>query len=243
MPPMLLIANRTPTANPAGGMRLGVVRAEAVDPSASPPGLDAALRERVRAESLSIAPDGYDEEARRAAARDMLRNGRYKPTGRGKPASEYLVRAASGDAFPRINALVDINNLISLEERLPISMWDLDRVVRNVMVFRAGNPGEEYVFNPSGQTLDVVDLVVGCAASGAEGDPGVPAVSPIKDSQRAKTTPETRRVAAAIFAPVSAVSSAQLEAMCVRFANWLSACGPEVSVTRAVIEPGGSARL
>ena len=37
------------------------------------------------------APVTRSEELR-AAVRDMLRQGGYKPTGRGKPASEYLVR-------------------------------------------------------------------------------------------------------------------------------------------------------
>lgn len=35
------------------------------------------------------------QENVRSAVRDMLRHGGYKPTGRGKPASEHLVRAAS----------------------------------------------------------------------------------------------------------------------------------------------------
>lgn len=54
------------------------------------------------------------------------RNGRYKPTGRGKPANEYLLRAANDGTFPSINGLVDSNNLLSLEHMVPISVWDLD---------------------------------------------------------------------------------------------------------------------
>ena len=38
------------------------------------------------------APLERSEEVR-VATRDLLRHGGYKPTGRGKPASEYLVRA------------------------------------------------------------------------------------------------------------------------------------------------------
>jgi hypothetical protein len=43
----------------------------------------------------------------RAAVRDMLRPGGCKPTGRGKPASEYLVRAASEGQLAPINLAVD----------------------------------------------------------------------------------------------------------------------------------------
>src|SRR3712207_7695492 len=49
----------------------------------------------------------------------LLRNGGFRPSGRNKPASEYLAQAAREGRFPRINNLVDVNNLVSLrsEER------------------------------------------------------------------------------------------------------------------------------
>src|SRR5690606_14984603 len=98
--------NRTPTDNAAGGLRLGLVRAEGLRAGARPDGLDAAIG--------ALDPDlDATREARRLAARDMLRHGRYKPTGRGKPASEYLLRALAEGDFPRIHAVVDVNNLVS----------------------------------------------------------------------------------------------------------------------------------
>ena len=63
----------------------------------------------------------------RKAVCDLLRAHGYKPTGRGKPASEYLARAVDRDAFPRINNLVDLCNLTSLETGLPVSLFDLDQ--------------------------------------------------------------------------------------------------------------------
>src|SRR5262245_50196377 len=75
-------------------------------------------------------------EARRVACREMLRNGSYKPTGRAKPASEYLLKAASEGNFPRINALVDANNWVSLQELVPISLWDLDLAGTEQFEFR-----------------------------------------------------------------------------------------------------------
>ena len=53
------------------------------------------------------------DEAVRAAVRDMLRVGGYKPTGRGKPASEYLVRAAAEGVLAPINLAVDVCNAVS----------------------------------------------------------------------------------------------------------------------------------
>ena len=40
-------------------------------------------------------------EALRQEVRDLLRHGGHKPTGRGKPSSEYLVRAAGEGKVPR----------------------------------------------------------------------------------------------------------------------------------------------
>lgn len=225
----LRVLNHLPVDNPAGGVRLGLVRAEGVHPEVRPEGLEAAIAAAV------AAADGH--ELRRAAARDMLRNGRYKPTGRGKPASEYLARAAAEGVFPRINALVDVANLISLREALPISLWDPDRLDGTCVRFRLGREGEHYVFNAAGQTLDLRDLVVGAVGEGE----GVPAVSPVKDAQHAKTTPATRRVVACVYAPAAAVTDAELAALCAAFAAWLERCGPAVRTATAGVPPGGEA--
>src|SRR5262245_36025994 len=67
-------------------------------------------------------------DAIRTAVRDLLRHGGFKPAGRSKPASEYLVGALAEDRFPRINALVDTCNVVSLHSGLPISLVDVDRL-------------------------------------------------------------------------------------------------------------------
>ncbi len=233
LPEALTIANHVPADNAAGGLRLGLVRAEGLRPEIRPPGLDDAL--------AALSPDlDAAREARRLAARDMLRNGRYKPTGRGKPASEYLLRALADGDFPRINAPVDVNNLISAGSALPISLWDLDRADADRYVFRLGREGEAYVFNASGQTLGVHDLVVGCRVRGGAEEP---IVSPIKDGHATKTAPETRRVAGCIYAPANAVSPGELRALCETFAGWLARCGEEVRTSVAVAGPGETVSL
>jgi len=228
----LTIANRVPADNAAGGVCLGLVRAEGILPTAQPPGLDDAL--------AALSPDlDAAREARRLAARDMPRNGRHTPTGRGTPASEYRLRALADGDFPRINAPVDVNNLVSAGSALPISLWDLDRADADRYVFRLGRAGEAYVFNASGQTLDAHDLVVGCRVRGEE----EPIVSPIKDGHATKTTPETRRVAGCVYAPANAVSLDELRALCETFAGWLARCGEEVRTSVAVAGPGETVSL
>ena len=71
-------------------------------------------------------PVSRDENVR-ATVRDMLRHGGYKPTGRGKPASEYLVRAVGEGKLASINAAVDVCNVVSLHSGLPVRLanWAL----------------------------------------------------------------------------------------------------------------------
>lgn len=68
----------------------------------------------------------HTDDAVRAAVRDLLRHGGYKPTGRGKPSAEYLVRAVAEGALGAINPAVDTCNAVSLHSGLPISVVDLD---------------------------------------------------------------------------------------------------------------------
>ena len=128
--PMLTLRH----AIPRDDVLLGIVRAERIETVRYPEDFDVRLQQVV---AERAGPLNETEEARRIAARDILRNGSYKPTGRGKPAAEYLLRAASQPeyAFPRINAPVDICNYLSLRYVVPISLWDLDRAASDRYVF------------------------------------------------------------------------------------------------------------
>ncbi|HET6451154.1 MAG TPA: hypothetical protein VFI08_07565, partial [Spirochaetia bacterium] len=70
---------------------------------------------------------------RKAAVRDMLRHGAYKPSGRSKPASEYLLGAAVSGSFPLVNPPVDVNNAVSLQWGYPASIFDADRSGRDLL--------------------------------------------------------------------------------------------------------------
>lgn len=124
----------------------------------------------------------------RAAVRDLLRHGGYKPTGRGKPASEYLLRAAEEGTLQPINLAVDVCNVVSLHSGLPISVVDLDRTNHplRIAVVPTENP-TSYIFNASGQEIDVRGLL---CLHDAEG----PCANAVKDAQRTKTSGATRRV-------------------------------------------------
>jgi DNA/RNA-binding domain of Phe-tRNA-synthetase-like protein len=136
------------------------------------------------------APLERDESAR-GAVRDLLRAGGYKPTGRGKPASEYLVRAASEGALGAINVAVDVCNAVSLHSGLPISVVDLARA-RPPFRIAVAPAGTSYVFNASGQEIDLGGLL--CLFDG-DG----PCANAVRDAQRTKTRGETRETLSVIW--------------------------------------------
>lgn len=133
---------------------------------------------------LPPAPAPVSDELRQAV-RQMLRHGGYKPTGRGKPSSEYLAKAHSEGSFPSINLAVDVGNRVSLDTGLPISVIDAARAVEPLSI-RLAQAGQEYVFNASGQSIDVEGLLCLFDAEG-------PCANAVKDAQRTKTDGQTRR--------------------------------------------------
>ena len=123
------------------------------------------------------------DEAVRSAVRDLLRHSGYKPTGRGKPASEYLVRAATEGALGSINAAVDVCNAVSLHSGFPVSVVDLDRA-RAPFRIAVAPAGASYVFNASEQEIDLAGLLCLFDAEG-------PCANGVRDAQRTKTRDAT----------------------------------------------------
>src|SRR5262249_42144094 len=80
----------------------------------------------------------HSDDAGREAARHLLRHGGFRPTGRSKPASEYLLRAAGEGKLTSINLAVDVANIVSLHSGLPISVVDLAAVKEPLRVGIAG---------------------------------------------------------------------------------------------------------
>ena len=136
------------------------------------------------------APLESNDEVR-SAVRDLLRHGGFKPTGRSKPASEYLIRAAGEGNLSSINVAVDACNVVSLHSGLPISVVDLDLSVEPFHIDIAPQQSS-YVFNQSSQTIDIGGLLCLSDATG-------PCACAVKDSQRTKTSETTRRTLSLIW--------------------------------------------
>jgi len=230
--PTIEIAHQGPES-----MKLGVVVAENLSAERYPSMFESELAKllNIRLEELDEATDLW-----RRDVRDIFRNGRFKPTGRGKPASEYLLGAARKEAFPRINSLVDICNYISLRYVLPISVCDLDRAGSDTFLVRTGLEGEEYIFNTAGQTIGLEDLIIGCSVSG-DGT-SLPIVNAVKDSMRTKTTPESRRILALLYAP-TVDPGGRLAQATREFECLISGCGDAVRTSGAIASHGESLML
>jgi DNA/RNA-binding domain of Phe-tRNA-synthetase-like protein len=155
---------------------------------ASPSELVALLR------SDAPAPLQPDDSVRETV-RGLLRHSGFKPTGRSKPASEYLFNAARDGRLTPINFAVDVCNAVSLHSGLPISVVDLDRASPPFRVAVAP-AGASYVFNPSGQSMDLAGLLCLFDAQG-------PCANAVKDAQRTKTNEETRRTLSLIWGTVA----------------------------------------
>ncbi|MBI5534965.1 MAG: hypothetical protein HY898_19715 [Deltaproteobacteria bacterium] len=136
------------------------------------------------------APLKSDDRVR-AAVRDLLRHGGFKPTGRSKPASEYLIRAAGEGALGSINPAVDANNVVSLHSGLPISVVDLDLAAAPLRIGIAPK-GATFVFNASGQSIDLEGLLCLFDAQG-------PCANAVKDAQRTKTHAGTTRTVSIVW--------------------------------------------
>jgi DNA/RNA-binding domain of Phe-tRNA-synthetase-like protein len=221
---------------------LGLLAASVESTRSDTSELDTALNAIVEDRRNGLGP--RPEEVR-LAVRDMLRFGGYRPTGRAKPASEYLLRAAASAEreFPRINYVVDVCNYISLKYLLPISLWDRDRAGGDLYQFRRGLPAEAYEFNASGQTIRLEDLAIGCVRSDVDDRLGSPIVSPIKDSQSTKTADGTRRIVAVVYAPGAVVDAVMLKTVCSEFARFIEPLTASKPVETAVCQPGGTCRL
>ncbi|MBN1853523.1 MAG: hypothetical protein JW829_12400 [Pirellulales bacterium] len=144
--------------------------------------------------SLDTPAPFQSSDAIRRAIRDLLRHGGFKPTGRNKPASEYLVKVATEYTLTSINLAVDACNAVSLHSGLPITVIDLDRAQAPFHVAIA-SLGMEYIFNPSGQSIDLAGLLCLFDSAG-------PCGNAVKDSQRTKTASDTRRTLSLIWGSI-----------------------------------------
>jgi DNA/RNA-binding domain of Phe-tRNA-synthetase-like protein len=211
--------------DPACELRAAFVWALGLPSCPKTDGAPAYLRELL--DRVKLAGEAYLAPERKAAVRDMLRHGKYKPAGRSKPSSEYLLAATLEGDFPLVNGPVDANNAVSLEWGYPASVFDAAETGGELFL-RRGAAGESYVFNPSGQAIDLEDLLVVCRRRldpGTDAAAWEPCGNPVKDAMATKVFEGARDIAAVVYAPRDDGAD-RIEACARRFAELLEReCG------------------
>src|SRR5256886_15539245 len=111
-----------------------------------------------------------------------------KDPARYRGSAEALIRRViAGKGLPRIHAVVDIINIVSVESRLPIGLYDLAHV-RGDITFRAGRAGETYK-GIGKYDLNLEHLPLFADELGPHG-------SATSDSERTRVTLETKKILA-----------------------------------------------
>ncbi|HKD49633.1 MAG TPA: phenylalanine--tRNA ligase beta subunit-related protein [Candidatus Acidoferrum sp.] len=104
-------------------------------------------------------------------------------------AEALLRRIVAGKGFPQINSVVDVINLVSVESRLPVGLYDAAHINGGV-VFRAGRAGETYK-GIGKYDLNLEGLPLFADDQGPHG-------SATSDSERTMVTPQTTGILAII---------------------------------------------
>ena len=167
---------------------LGCVTAR-VEAGASP----AALLEEMKARETEIQklpfPRGVLESPQIEVTRKAYKALGKDPARYRGSAEALLRRVVAGKGLPQINAVVDVINLVSVESRLPVGLYDLAHVTGEI-VFRVGRAGETYK-GIGKYDLNLEGLPLFADTAGPHG-------SATSDSERTMVTAATKEVLAVI---------------------------------------------
>ena len=168
---------------------LGCVTAR-VEAAASPAALLQEMKTRENEIQKLPFPRGVLESPQVEAARKAYKALGKDPARYRGSAEALLRRVVAGKGLPQINAVVDVINLVSVESRLPIGLYDLGHIVGEI-VFRAGRAGETYK-GIGKYDLNLEGLPLFADTVGPHG-------SATSDSERTMVTGATKQVLAVII--------------------------------------------
>src|SRR5437879_12436405 len=163
---------------------LGCVTAD-VKASASPAAMLQEMKTRENEIQKLPFPRGVLESVQVETTRKAYKALGKDPARYRNSAEALLRRVIAGKGLPEINAVVDVINLVSVESRLPVGLYDIDRVNGDI-VFRVGRAGESYP-GIGKYDLNLEGLPVFCDATGPHG-------SPTSDSERTMVTTATKHI-------------------------------------------------
>jgi DNA/RNA-binding domain of Phe-tRNA-synthetase-like protein len=161
-----------------------------VEAGASPDALLQEMKVREMEIQKLPSPRGVLESPQVEATRRAYKALGKDPSRYRGSAEALLRRMITGKGLPQINAVVDVINLVSVESRLPIGLYDLGHVSGEI-VFRAGRAGETYK-GIGKYDLNLEGLPLFADEAGPHG-------SATSDSERTMVTGATKQVLAIII--------------------------------------------
>ena len=208
-----------------GTLALGVLEAEGIGASPLPPAFDELVREvEIRMMTLYAGKPAVDIPGV-AETRALFHHLDLDPT-KIRPSSEALLRRVlQGKGLPRVLPIVDVCNLCSLEDQMPLGLYDRDKI-RGPLNVRLGQSGEGY----TGIRKQRVQLGGRLLIADEEGPFG----APTSDSAHTAVGEDSRNVMAVLFSPAGRAGrhlSVALEHLASRLTEW---CGAEVVAVRVV---------
>ncbi|MFZ2956575.1 MAG: phenylalanine--tRNA ligase beta subunit-related protein [Candidatus Ozemobacteraceae bacterium] len=197
-----------------GPLQIGLIEADGVCVLPS----RAAYVQKISEEIAHILQPGWVyPDSLQKGIRSLLKAYGFHPSGRNRPASEFLVKDLQGrGSFNSINNVVDINNHVSLISHLPISIFDRQKTGNQLMI-RVGMEGEQYIFNREGHELSLRDLLIVARGDGDKAALG----SPVKDSQATKVFEGTSSLVGIIYSSTTLLVPNALAGILGRFADLL----------------------
>jgi DNA/RNA-binding domain of Phe-tRNA-synthetase-like protein len=131
------------------GYSRGVVLAYNVHNGPSPAGLIQRLRQAEASVRSQVSIENISEYPRIKSWREAYKAFGAKPSEFRSSVEAMARRALRNDQLPSINALVDIGNLVSLENLVPVGGHSMDELTRDIML-RLATGDEDFI--PFGST-------------------------------------------------------------------------------------------
>ncbi len=169
----------------APGLKVVALEADVTNPETSPELWR--LIERAAADIAAVTDMGDINKRPGIRATREAYKALGKEPNRYRPSAEALCRrVVKGLGLYRIDTLVDLINLVSLQSGYSIGGFDLDKIEGDSLSLGVGREGEPFEAIGRGQ-LNIASMPVYRDSVGGIG-------TPTSDNERTKLTPETRRL-------------------------------------------------
>lgn len=181
------------SADALAGLNLGYVYFTGVTNSSANPLVDEIIGEACRRVMEKFKDADASQDPTLKGLRSFFSHLGIDPT-KDRPSGEALIRRVlGGKGLYRVNAVVDINNAVSLLTGCPCGVYDAEKISDDTVTITVGRSGQTYE-GIGGKLVNGEGKILTADASGVFG-------GPVADSKRTCVRPETNEVLMLIYAP------------------------------------------